>query len=162
MKKWLSLIITSVGSMIIGIGVGSKETSKALKKEINEKQDFSEKHLELFLLMNQWVKLKQEGKHLQDYFEKRGYRSIAIYGISYVGERLFEELKESDIDVKYGIDKKADGIYLELEIVTMNDDFEKVDAIVVTPIHYFEEIEEVLSNKIDCPIISIEDIVYEL
>jgi hypothetical protein len=37
-----------------------------------------------------------------------------------------------------------------------------VDAIVVTAITFFDEIEEKLSEKIDCPIISLDDILYEV
>ena len=117
----------------------------------------SEKHLALFLMMNQWVAVKQEGKNLADYFEKQGYKSIAVYGMSYAGERLLEELKGSDIQVQYGIDKNADNIYMDVNIVTMEDELKPVDAIVVTPIFFFDDIEEELSQKIDCPIISLED-----
>ena len=82
--------------------------------------------------------------------------------MSYAGERLLEELKDSKIDVKYGIDKNADGIYSDIELVTMEDKLETVDAIVVTPIFFFDQIEEELSKKISCPIISLEDILYEV
>ena len=122
----------------------------------------SEKHLALFLMMNQWVAVKQEGKNLADYFEEQGYKSIAIYGMSYAGERLLEELKGSDIRVKYGIDKNAGNIFLDVNMVTMEDELKPVDAIVVTPIFFFDDIEEELSQKIDCPIISLEDVLYEV
>ena len=112
--------------------------------------------------MNQWVAVKQEGKNLADYFDKQGYKSIAIYGMSYAGERLLEELKCSDIQVQYGIDKNADNIYMDVNIVTMEDELKPVDAIVVTPIFFFDDIEEELSQKIDCPIISLEDVLYEV
>ena len=39
---------------------------------------------------------------------------------------------------------------------------ETVDAVVVTAITFFDEIEERLSEKVDCPIISLEDILYEV
>lgn len=162
MKKGISTIITALGSAAIGVTAGIMGTTKTLRKEIKEKQGFSEKHLEMFLLMNQWVKVKQEGKRLEDYFEKNGYKSIAIYGMSYIGERLFEELKDGNIAVKYGIDKRTDGIYLDIDIVTANDDLEPVDAVIVTPIYFFKEIKAALSGKVDCPIISIEDILYNL
>ena len=78
-----------------------------------------------------------------------------------IGKLLLEELSGSTINVKYGIDRKATG---EGEVVVVNPDdkLEKVDAIVVTAIAYFDEIEEMLSEKVNCPIISLEDIVYEL
>ena len=79
-----------------------------------------------------------------------------------LGERLYDELKDSDIKVLYAIDKNADAIYAEVDVLTPDDDLPEVDLIVVTPVHYFDEIEEMLADKVDCPVISIEDVVYEV
>ena len=92
----------------------------------------SNKHLALFLMMNEWVKVKQEGKSLTEYFKKNGYKKIAIYGMSYAGETLLDELSETDIEVVYGIDKNAESIYLNINVVTMEENLEEVDAVVVT------------------------------
>ena len=62
----------------------------------------------------------------------------------------------------YGIDKKADSIYADVDVVSIDDDLAPVDVIVVTAITFFDEIEENLSEKLDCPIISLEDILYEV
>lgn len=94
--------------------------------------------------------------------EKNGYKKIAIYGMSYAGETLVDELKGAGIEVVYGIDKNADLIYAEVDVMTVDDDFAPVDAIVVTAITFFDEIEGMLSEKMDCPIISLEDILYEV
>lgn len=158
MKKLTLSLLSVLGGAATSAVAVRKVTGKATEVQRN----MSEKHLALFLMMNQWVAVKQEGKNLADYFEKQGYKSIAIYGMSYVGERLFEELKGSDIQVQYGIDKNADNIYMDVDIVTMEDELKPVDAIVVTPIFFFDEIEEELSKKTDCPIISLEDILYEV
>ena len=44
----------------------------------------------------------------------------------------------------------------------MEDDLKPVDAVVVTAITFFNEIEEQLSQKMKCPIISLEEILYEV
>ena len=44
----------------------------------------------------------------------------------------------------------------------MEDELEPVDAVVVTAITFFNEIEQKLSKKLDCEIISLEDILYEV
>ena len=62
----------------------------------------------------------------------------------------------------YGIDQKADSIYADVDIVFIEDELQEVDAIVVTAITFFDEIEEKLSRKVDCPIISLDDILYEV
>lgn len=158
MKKLTLSLLSVLGGAATSAVAVRKVTGKATEVQRN----MSEKHLALFLMMNQWVAVKQEGKNLADYFDKQGYKSIAIYGMSYAGERLLEELKCSDIQVQYGIDKNADNIYMDVNIVTMEDELKPVDAIVVTPIFFFDDIEEELSQKIDCPIISLEDVLYEV
>ena len=158
MKKLTLSLLSVLGGAATSAVAVRKVTGKATEVQRN----MSEKHLALFLMMNQWVAVKQEGKNLADYFDKQGYKSIAIYGMSYAGERLLEELKCSDIQVQYGIGKNADNIYMDVNIVTMEDELKPVDAIVVTPIFFFDDIEEELSQKIDCPIISLEDVLYEV
>lgn len=154
--------IISALSALTGAAIGASVMGNVVNKETNKAQAMSDKHLALFLMMNQWVRVKQEGKNLSSYFVKNGYKKIAIYGMSYAGETLLEELKNSEVEIAYGIDKNADGIYADVDIVSADDNLEDVDAIVVTAITFFDEIEEKLSQKIICPIISLEDILYEV
>ena len=149
-------------SGILGAIVGAGTTSKIMGRSLADKKNMSDKHLALCLMMNQWVKVKQEGKDILKYFEEKNFKRIAIYGMSYVGERLIEELKESNIKVVYGIDREAKSLYMDRELVTLDDDLKEVDAVVVTAITYFEEIAEKLEKKLECPIISLEDILYEI
>ncbi len=133
-----------------------------MEKSLNEKQNTSNKHFALFKMMNQWVRIKQEGKNLAEYFKENGYEKIAVYGMSYAGETLVYELNDSGITVEYGIDQNAKSLYLDIDIYEPDDDLKEVDALVVTAITFFDEIEEKMSQKLDCPIISLEDILYEI
>ena len=158
MKKSL----VSILSGLTGAAIGAAGTGRVMVKKVAKNQEMSDKHLALFLMMNQWVKVKQEGKRLASYFEKNGYHEIAIYGMSYAGETLVSELTGSNITIKYGIDQRANNLYEEFDIVSPEDELEEVDAIVVTSIKFFDEIEERLREKVNCPIISLEDILYEV
>lgn len=158
MKKGMIGILSSIG----GAAAGAAAVRKVLGEKVTKNQKKSDKHLALFQMMNQWVKVKQEGKNLSSYFEREGYKEIAIYGMHYAGETLVEELRNSNVKVKYGIDKRAENIYADFDMVTPDSRLDKVDAIVVTSITFFNEIEQMLSVKIDCPIISLEDIIYEV
>ena len=149
-------------SMLLGGVTGGVITSKVKNEKIAKIENMSEKHLALFIMMNQWVKVKQEGKNLSSYFEKKEYKKIAVYGMSYAGETFVDELKNTGIIIAYGIDKNADTIYSDIDIFTMEDSLEEVDAVVVTAVTFFDEIEEKLCEKLDCPIISLEDILYEV
>lgn len=152
----------SVLSALTGAAVGAGAVKKVESEKLNKMRAMSNKHLELFKMMSQWVKVKQEGKNLSSYFERNEYTKIAVYGMSYAGEALVNELENSTVTVAYGIDRNADSLYADVDIVSMDDDLTEVDAVVVTAITFFDEIEEKLSEKMDCPIISLEDILYEV
>lgn len=154
--------IISVLSALVGAAVGAGAVEKTSHENAEKLHAMSEKHLALFLMMNQWVKVKQEGKNLSSYFERNGYKKIAVYGMSYAGATLLNELRNSETSIEYGIDKKADSFYADIDIVSINDDLRQVDAVVVTPITFFDEIEEELSQKLSCPILSLEDILHEV
>ncbi len=55
-----------------------RDVARAEKDKAKKKQLLSDKHLALFKMMNQWVKVKQEGKNIASFFEKNGYNKIAI------------------------------------------------------------------------------------
>lgn len=152
--------ISSVLSALIGATVGAAMVEKVAITQKKNLTDISDKHLSLFLMMNQWVKVKQEGKSLEEYFQRNGYKRIAIYGMSYAGETLLNELRNTDIEVVYGIDKNADAIYSDIDVLFLEDELDEVDAIVVTAVSFFEEIKMKLLKKTGCPILSLEDILY--
>ena len=158
MKK---MILSSL-SILGGAAAAAVAVRQVMKKEVEAQWRISEKHLALYRMMDQWVAIKQQGKNLADYFEKMQYKVIAVYGMSYAGLRLAEELENSNIEIKYGIDKNAKGIYADVNLVTLEDSFDEVDAIVITAISYFDEIKKSISKKIDCDIVSLENILYDL
>lgn len=114
----------------------------------------------LYEFMNRWLALKQAGVDFSTFFSDQGIRSIAIYGIHHMGERLYDELKGSQVKVVYGIDQNTRKPKWEIPILRPNDVLEPVDAIVITPIFDFMEIRSSLSSKLDCPMIFIEDVLF--
>ncbi len=154
--------VISILSIMFGTVIGAGTVGRIAEKSIKEARELSEKHLALFLMMDRWVEMKQKGKNLASYFEKNGYKKIAIYGMSYAGKRLLSELKESEITVMYGIDQKADEIYADIDILKIGDELPSVDTIIVTPVFFFDEIEEKLSEFVNCPVISLEDVLYDV
>lgn len=158
MKKKLMTILLTILGVISGVTV----EGKLAQKRTDKIQQTSEKNRILFLVMNQWVQIKQDGKNLSEYFKKHGYKKIAVYGMSYVGETLINELKDTEVEIAYGIDQHADSICGDVEVITIGDDLEAVDAVIVTAVTFFDEIEDMLSEKVDCPIISLEDILCEM
>lgn len=147
-------------SMLLGAGVGAVVVGKVTNTSIVEKNGKVDKFKGYYNLLNQWLMIKQEGKSLDEYFEKNGYKTVAIYGMGEMGNRLYEELKNTNIEVKYAVDKNATSLYSELEVKELEDLLPEVDVVVVTATFAFNEISEKISDKFACPIISLEDVVY--
>ena len=116
----------------------------------------------MFRMMDKWVEIKQEGKNLSMYFQNHGYTRIAIYGMSLAGRTLYNELENTGITVAYGIDKSAESLYADVDIFSLDESLEPVDAVIVTAVTYFEEIKKDISEKMQCPVLSLEDILYEV
>ena len=154
--------IIAVLSVMVGAGVGAAVMEQKRVKTVADKKTLSDKHFRMFKMMDHWVGIKQEGKNLAEYFTENGYQRIIIYGMHYAGQRLVEELKGAGIQIVCGIDKNAQSIFGNVDVITKEESIPEGDVIVVTAISFFDEIESELREKVDCPIISLEDVVYEL
>lgn len=158
MKKGLLPVLTALTGVAVGAG------TLGYQKVKQHEQDFKviKKNEAILKMFNQWLIIKQEGKSIASYLEKNNFKKIAIYGMSYAGERLLDDLKGTGIEIAYAIDKNAEKMFAEVDIVTLDDTLDPVNAVIVTAVYFFDEIEEKLNDLIDCPVISLEDIVYEL
>lgn len=152
----------SVLSMFMGVMAGVWISGKIERSKRKKAEAMSGKFTALFHMMNQWVKIKQEGKNLSNYFEVNQYKRVAIYGMSYVGGTLVRELMGTETDVVYGIDKRVFGTNMGIDVVSPDEILDNVDVIIVTAINFFDEIAEKLREKVDCPVISIEDILFQV
>lgn len=148
-------------STMVGIATGVTVMGKLKDKKINIKEEKIDKFKNYYYMLNQWLMLKQEGKGLEDYFQANNYKTIAIYGMGELGNRLYDELKETSIRVLYAVDKNPDKVYSELKVVSLDEPLEEVDAFIVTATFAYDEIEKELSDRVNCPIISLENVVYE-
>lgn len=111
-------------------------------------------------MLNLWLAAKNSGKNLEEYFAENGYRTVALYGMGEMGVRLEEELRNSAIEIKYGIDKNGKSPFDTMPVYSMNDEnLPEVDAIVVTAVFAFEEIKRQLEEKVQCPVLSLADVV---
>ena len=148
-------------NMVIGSAIGAVGCQFFHKKNTREQPTALPTIYEAgFLIFNDWMKLKSEGKSLQNYFTDNDMNKVAIYGFGILGQRLYDDLKTLDVEVAYIVDRNAAQIQIDgLKVVTLEEELGEVDAIIITPIQYFMEIERELETKLSSEIISIEDIV---
>lgn len=141
------------------------KTCEAFEEKSDEMikwRQLSQKHFYMFQLLSQWMGLSQRHIYIETYLQKRGYKSVAIYGMSFLGQRLYDELRETDVKVAYAIDQNAKDLYTDLPVFLPTDELLQVDLIIVTTILYFYEVREKIMEKVNSPIMSLEDIIYEM
>ena len=63
MKKAIKSVLVMLIGGLVGIGI----TEKRNRKKIDAAWKMSEKHFNLFIMMSEWVRIKQEGKSIADY-----------------------------------------------------------------------------------------------
>ncbi len=146
---------------IVGAVVAIAVVTVKKNKEIKEKNKNITKYLGLFRQMNQYLVTKQMDKDLVDYFKSKEIKTIGIYGMSHIAQRIIDDLEGTDVKVLFGIDRKADKLSYDFEIYNPDEKYPEVDAIVVTA-YDFEEINDMLSEKVDCEIISFGDMIFSL
>lgn len=122
---------------------------------------------ENFMLMKRWMENKNAKKSFADYFHQCGYQTIAIYGAGDIGRLLYEEIKESDIQVKYFVDRNGEGIH-EIDgipVVTISHigEMKDVDIVVVTFINSYDAMSRRLAGYVpEIRTLSIKEAIYEM
>lgn len=157
MKKGIIGILGAFMGFAGGIILGRKSTCLNMDKN-NSKVD---KFKTYYNILNQWLFLKQSNRNLSEYFNMNNYRTIGIYGMGELGVRLYEELKNSNIIIKYTADKSSSINITDINVICADDMTDDVDVIVVTPVFAMDDIKDMLEKYLNCPIISLEDVVYE-
>lgn len=133
------------------------------KRDLMAQKKETDKFYDNYQLLSHWMEVKNEGRSLYEYFEIKGYSTIAVYGMGELANRLCEELENTDVSVKYGIDREVAGTISRMDqIFSPDDSLELVDAVIVTPFYAMDSIRDALRKKINCPIVSLEEVVWSL
>ncbi len=162
-----NISVFSIAAMIVvGLGVfifcqlkNWANLKKAEKAQVNKIM----KYQSYYYLFGSWMVLRNKGKMLVEYFKNYNLKDVAICGLGRLGLCLYEELKNSDINVKYAIDNKAESYsYLGLKVITPEEHLEAVDVIVITKFIEYKKIVEDLRKKTSCQIVSLEDVIFSM
>lgn len=138
-----------------------------VKKVGNENRFFLEisernqKHEMFYSMLIKWLELNIKGNRISSYLEEKNIMDIVIYGYAEIGKLLYEELKESRINVSYVIDQKD----IKSDVVNIRKPcklYEQPDMVIVTAIYYYDEIKEHLSRVGYKRIESLSDIINTL
>lgn len=137
--------------------------SKELYCYIMQLNQLAEKYRRYNNLINEWMQKKNRGISLESFFLNLGLNKIAIYGMSDLGCRLYEELEATSIQVLCGIDQNKKNVFSEVPVIGLEDEIpDGIEAVVVTPYLHFDSIKAALQEKGAKRIFSLEDIIYQV
>ncbi len=113
------------------------------------------------IILSDWLEIKNKQCSFDEWFLHFGIKHIAIYGYGVIGKALYNELKDGMVEIVCIADKNAKHIVADVKCVTPND-IPEVDAIVVTAVWAYDEIEMDLLKKYKTKIMSVEEVLYGL
>lgn len=153
MKKKFAIVCTGIASFGVGFYFGGK----MLVSTINDYKKRMERNLSNMIVLSDWLEFIYSGGNITKYFYNHGYSRIIVYGNGYIGQRLVQALAQTGIEVVAIMDKKA-SMGQEDMVIGVESTIPDADCVVVTPVFYYNEINNALKNKTNIPIISLEEI----
>lgn len=150
MKKGIIAVLSAAAGCVGGCLFGIEY----MRKKPHKFQSY-------YNILLEWLAIKQEGSSIDSYFSTHNYHRIAIYGMGELGVRLLKELESSDIEVVCAIDKGIPCEEVNVEVKKPGEPVEDIDAVVVTATFAFWEIQKSVSEYLDCPVVSLEDVIFD-
>ena len=131
-------------------------------RELNNRRIAMKKLQHIVRVYDVWMMVKQSGGSIADYLESKNIHNIAIYGMAELGNRLYRELRESGISVKYGMDMNKRLQLRDLPIIKPVESDGSVEAVVVTALTTFDIVRGNLEKLGYKNIIALDEMLYEL
>lgn len=131
------------------------------RKIVNSFAEKSNKYEYYFMILNDWVKNKYENKNMCGYLLDKNIKRAAVYGMGNMGKRMCDELLENGIEVGYAIDRRGGSSYKGIKIRKLTESLDAVDIVIITVFAQQDEIEKDIRKAVDCPVISMEKLLYD-
>ena len=128
------------------------------QKNRKEQDKTNDKYFIYYNLLNKWMKQKEKDVLIAEKLKQKGIKEIAIYGMGDIARHLQHELRNTDVTVKYAIDKSELSV-IDIDTYLPDSELPQVDAVIVTPVLEYENICKFLKQKISCPVICIADLI---
>ena len=138
---------------IVKQGIRTQEQGKVVKQ--------LRKYKKYYGILNQWLYIKEDNILISQYFERKNWLHVAIYGFMALGNHLLCELGKTDVKVEIIIDRRNELVCPGVRIIGPDEDIPDVDVVVVTPVYDYDDIKKTLESKTKAKIISIEDLINE-
>lgn len=148
------IVVLQLALIVVLIWIAKKNVQE--KKQIKTNLRKTNNNLSIII---DWLELKQEGIRLDRWLLDNSINRVAIYGFGVLGKALYQELRHSEIKVECIIDKNKSNIKTDINMVDI-DNIPSVDAVIISVVNAYDEIENELISRFNGAIVSIEDIIY--
>ena len=114
--------------------------------------------------MDMWMQNREKNKSIGCYLNGKNIKKIGIYGYGMLGRHLVYELKEAGLEDVWIADRRdniSQDFYSFINLAK-GDSIPQTELVIVTALGNMEEIENMLRYKVDCPIVSLDEIVGEM
>lgn len=117
-------------------------------------------------LLKRWLENRNNGLTFDDYLKKCGYLSVVIFDAGEIGRLLYEELKNTEIEVKCFYDRNAEGINsmdgIPVYPFSKLNDIPEADIVLVSPLYNYSEVmKKLLEIDVNIQSLYLKDAVYE-
>lgn len=108
-------------------------------------------------IYDMWLMAQMENRSIGACLKSAGYQKVAIYGLSKMGLRLYQEIKPY-VDVEYFIDRNAAFLKADIPVYSLEEAVQQVDLVIISLIDKEKKIFKDISLSISMPIKNIEDV----
>ena len=137
------------------------ECSK-LSDELRKATEELNKFRALHQIESCWIEFHSKGVTLSNLLLEKQWKKIVIYGLAAMGINLYNEIKDSGIDIVAGIDRRSDINIEGLNIISPDADIPKCDAVIVTAVSGYDDIKAMLCNRNkDILVVSFSELIME-
>ena len=130
---------------------------------INNLKKENAKNRIIVRLYDVWMMIDAEKKEIGQFLSKKEIKTVVIYGMSFLGIRLYKKLEGSEVNVIYAMDRDPQVELPGIKIYVPGEEkIEDVDAVIVTAITSFDMIKKELSTRGYGNIYALDEILYEM
>lgn len=151
-----------IKGFLVGATIASVVTYNIVKYFEPKEKESVDKFKSYYNMLSLWLESEEKGKPIDKLILEKGYKTIAIYGMGNIGNRLLRVLKDTEIKVEYVIDNYSVNSDKEIVMKSPDDILPEVDAIIVTVPFAFVEVKNKIEKRSGIPVVSMEHILFEV
>lgn len=108
--------------------------------------------------LDEWLRLAENDIWIGTYFINRNIKKIGIYGYSMFAKHLIVQMKDTDVEISFLVDKQKDKLNIDIPVFLPEETLPKHDILVVTSFFYYDEIKKELGDKYK--MISLQEVIF--